>query len=139
MQPPNQSLKTPLRKQTKTTKSILKRIKCPNCEYQTNITSHLAKHMKKTHGGSVTRRLSVSSDDAESTSFISKVDCVLCGSGFSSKSEMNNHVKNDHELKCEVCDSTFYDKYDLDMHMNKHITQDKQILQDESIKTLKDE
>ena len=53
----NQSHKTPLRKLTKTSKNPLKKLKCPNCDYITNITAHLAKHMKKEHGNSVARRL----------------------------------------------------------------------------------
>ena len=137
MQPSSQSHKTPLRKLTKTTKSILKKIKCPNCDYHTTITSHLAKHMKKKHGSSVSRRLSISSDDAESET--STFECLLCGSKFSSESEKINHVRNDHELKCDICATIFYDRLDLDIHMHRHTSSTIPILHEENTKTLKDE
>ena len=122
-----QSHKTSLRKLTKNNKNPLKKIKCPKCDYITNITSHLAKHMKKVHGNSVARKLSISFDESPSSSAdpfsaISTLHCRLCGSDFDTESEMSNHIKSVHEITCPLCSKILYDKFDLDMHMNTHTT-----------------
>ena len=104
----NTSHKTPLRKLTKTSKNPLKKIKCPRCDYLTNITTQLAKHMKKEHGNSVVRRLSISSkdnDDVEDmppppiNSPIPVIECILCGTSFNNESEKSKHIKSVHEIK----------------------------------------
>ena len=147
--PPHPSHKTPLTKLTKTARSILKKVKCPKCDFQTNITSHLAKHMKKTHGSSAARRLSISenpsSDEGDmmnsekALATVSKIECELCGSDFSSESDRKIHVKDAHEHKCDACTSIFYDKYDLDLHMTTHMNKPKEIEQGNSIKSLREE
>ena len=124
-----QSHKTSLRKLTKNNKNPLKKIKCPKCDYITNITSHLAKHMKKVHGNSVARKLSISFDESPSSSAdpfsaISTLHCGLCGSDFDTESELSNHIKSVHEITCPLCSKILYDKFDLDMHMNTHTTPD---------------
>ena len=63
----SQPYKTPLRKIMKTTRGVKRRIKCPQCEYQTNDTSHLAKHMKK-HGAPTARILLDKFEEAEDPS-----------------------------------------------------------------------
>ena len=137
----NQSHKTPLRKLTKTSKNPLKKLKCPNCDYITNITAHLAKHMEKEHGNSVARRLSSFHEDEEVIADPQvgspnlKNHCDLWGSGFVNKSEMNIHIKSAHELKCTQCNNIFYDKYDLVIHMNTHKLPEE--LVDEDIQLIK--
>ena len=125
----NTSHKTPLRKLTKTSKNPLKKIKCPRCDYLTNITTQLAKHMKKEHGNSVVRRLSISSkdnDDVEDmppppiNSPIPVIECILCGTSFNNESEKSKHIKSVHEIKCPLCHLILYDKFDLEIHMNIH-------------------
>ena len=128
-----QAHKTPLRKLTKTNKNPLKKVKCPKCDYATNITSHLVKHTKQVHGGTLVRKLSIScEEDCSNTTDViiqsisssaPTVKCLLCGSIFDSKSEMNSHIEMVHELNCSVCTKAFYDKYDLDIHMITHNTQ----------------
>ena len=130
-------LKTPLRKLTKTNKCLQKKIKCPKCNYITNITSELAKHMKKVHGNTTARRLPTLSDDenetpdktpisSASSRAASTFQCILCGSDFTTELEKDNHIKSDHELRCSICNNIFYDKFDLDMHRITHKTQAEQ-------------
>ena len=109
--PGNLSHKTPLRKLTKTSKNPSKKIKCPKCEYLTDITSHLAKHMKKVHGNSASRKLSIS---------VTPWHCDLCGSEFVTEHDLKSHIKNVHELLCSLCSAIFYDKFDLEIHMKTH-------------------
>ena len=126
----NQSHKTPLRKLTKTCKNPLKKIKCPKCDYLTNITAQLAKHMKKEHGNSVVRRLSTSPEDDKdedvppppNNSPIPEIECDLCGSSFNNESEKSRHIKSVHEVKCTLCHHILYDRFDLEIHMNIHKT-----------------
>ena len=131
-----QSHKAPLRKLTKTSKNPLKKVKCPKCDYITNITSHLAKHMKKEHGSSIARRLSISckEDDEEAcqplSSPTSASPCYLCGTVFVSESEMTSNIRTVHELKCTQCSKILYDKFDLNMHMTTHQIQVESVEQD---------
>ena len=93
----------------------------------TFIDSCEAKHMKKVHGNSVARKLSISFDKSPSSSAdpfsaISTLHCGLCGSDFDTESEMSNHIKSVHEIMCSLCSKILYDKFDLDIHMNTHTT-----------------
>ena len=138
----NQSHKTPLRKLTKSSRRIKQIIKCPKCDYQTGITSRLAKHMKKEHGDIKLETLCVENPGSDAnqtdspknngehkdTPAIIKIDieidcesdkvikpivdeeyqltkslCMLCGAGFCSELEVNNHIESMHETKCDVC------------------------------------
>ena len=43
--------------------------------------------------------------------------CMLCGKGFPDEPELSAHEKDDHEVKCDICSSTFYTSYDLEIHI----------------------
>lgn len=136
-----QPQKTPLRKPTNPIKGIKQQIKCPKCEYQTNITAHLAKHMKKEHKVTAVQKLSIACEELSETEEVASINadnmahevfedvvqtklpvshCMLCGYGFNSDLEVDAHVESVHALKCSTCSDVFYDQYDLKMHMMKH-------------------
>ena len=49
-----------------------------------------------------------------------KSHCMLCGAGYLSESELEFHIEEVHEIKCNKCSEIFYDKYDLDTHKTTH-------------------
>ena len=41
---------------------------------------------------------------------------MLCGSGYHTESSLNLHICTQHEVDCELCAATFFDRYDLNVH-----------------------
>ena len=46
--------------------------------------------------------------------------CMLCGAGYLTERELEEHIGSVHETKCEECNKTFFDEFDLKMHKTTH-------------------
>ena len=51
--------------------------------------------------------------------------CTICGKSFTTKNNMNVHIRKVHELRkknysCDLCESSFYKAYELDRHIKWH-------------------
>ena len=81
-------------------------LKCPICESTFYKEDYLREHLATVHRNSSTNQSSTSVN----------FECILCGKSFPSQGAQNGHVRTHHEVKCNICDSIFYDQYDLDLH-----------------------
>ena len=128
--------KTPLRKLTRPSKSVLKRYNCQKCDFQSATVSMLAKHMKTIHNEpkvpkqifqiseetseTLPQQLEPIPADMAKTSPLKSLPlvhhCMLCRKGFPDEAQLNDHERNVHEVKCGICNSIFYTDFDLNMH-----------------------
>ncbi|CCU56278.1 hypothetical protein MYSEV_080 [Mythimna separata entomopoxvirus 'L'] len=49
-------------------------------------------------------------------------ECYICNKTFTSKSNLNRHIKNLHDInniKCKYCDLEFINKFNLKLHTNQ--------------------
>ena len=130
--------KTPLRKPTKSSRTIQHQIKCPKCEYQTTATSHLAKHMKKEHGDTSKDKLSVMIEEVTPLKVIevkAEVNAVIKADAkavekvamtnvpvnATSKSEelLEETVSIYAKFHCMLCGAGFREEVDLTTHENE--------------------
>jgi hypothetical protein len=83
-------------------------------------TSEISKKMDTLSPAATSSHLECSPQDSSvptsRTDGLAEFYCMLCASGFCFESDLAAHIKNTHEVCCNRCESTFYDKYDLIVH-----------------------
>lgn len=117
---PSHSAKTPLRKLVNPRRSMKQRITCPKCEFETDATSKIAKHIKKIHESTIARTLSMieeldASEIDNSHPITRKFHRTFCGKGFDNDKDLSIH-EEEHKEKCNQCESVFYSENDLTSH-----------------------
>ena len=90
-------------------------ISCDECDEVFFSKDDLKSHTHK-HVASVASEPSNQSSQTNNQSC--KFFCMLCGSGYHTDLGLDKHICSQHEIKCEICHATFYDKYDLTVHTN---------------------
>ena len=86
-------------------------LKCNQCEEIFFKTDDLKYHTHK-HEAPDGKTQKSSTYNFQSFEFY----CMLCGSGYHTESSLNLHICTQHEVDCELCDATFFDGYDLNVH-----------------------
>merc|ERR1712240_251622 len=83
-------------------------VACSECEWKTNIASHMQGHMIKHSKGQYV--------------------CEQCNTSYLTKQELDNHIKQEHEnqhtermYECDQCDKSFESQHSLKQHkVSKH-------------------
>lgn len=111
---------------------------CEFCDYACRDSSTLRKHQQR-HMGIVKRyqctlcdksyssksRLTVHVTEVHLEINVNKWKCDNCNKVFKSSKVLKSHVKNVHErayaCKCEICGAIMSNKYNLPLHMSRHV------------------